>query len=141
MSALELAKGIDEKGFEFLRNYPPNFGFFVYGTHVGNRLSIEVYYTPDKELKQYGQWHRWKPSGFEIGLGTVHVVLAFKDRGDPRPKIDKLVQQAPIFERIARKYGYPFEGLWGIRTFKDEEKNKILRKQMIAELKETLKRK
>jgi hypothetical protein len=139
MATVELDKGISIEGLEFLRDYPANFGFFVYGTYSGNRCSIEVYYTPDEELKKYGPWRRRHPSGFELILGEVHLVLAYKSRGDPKPKIDRLVRDAPIYEKVARKYGYPFDGLWSVGGWKEDKAK--LRKKMIEELKAELKKK
>ena len=92
---------------QFLKDYPQNFGFIVYSTWTGNRISIEILYIPDTELKLHGSYQPKKPTGYEIAIGQVHVVLANEKRPNIKSKVDKIINTAPIFEKVARKYGYP----------------------------------
>jgi hypothetical protein len=139
---VEIDKGLQKEWFEFLKTYPANFGFLCYSTYSGNRVSIEILFTPDKELEEHGQWRgRWLPTGFEIMIGTVHVVLAHKERSNIKRKVDKIVAQTKAIEQVVRKYGYPYEGLWELPVHQKVISGyyKEQRKKMMAELEDMIK--
>jgi len=119
-------KDVPQNIIDFAKTLGKEFVLLLIGTTMGNRISIEVLYLPNADLRKiFHKLIKEKNKNIAdylktdqninrypiINLGISHIKLAGKER-NALPKIKNLVEQAPQILVEAKRGGYPSADQW-----------------------------